>query len=112
MGIAAYNRGNAVISRHLEDKTHPMTRSERYIVERVNSIPAGETQVFTETSVSRFDVFRRDHVLMNQQEKGWASAGLSFASLSGIRRRFALRLVWRDHDEHGPFWLWVREDVR
>jgi len=108
MGIAAYYRGNAKISR---DLATPLTweRSEKLLVEQINSLPAGDVRVFTDTVICRVDPIRKDLVLMHQPEKGWASYGVPFKRLSEIRRKYALKLIWFDRDEHSNFWLWARE---
>lgn len=107
MGIAAYNRGSACISRQL-DAEYPRPSAESEIRDRLNAIPKDPdaTNLF-QGGVVRRDRNRKDWCLMNQKEKGWSSYCIPFASLSDIARRFNIFFIGCGQDEHSFYWEFI-----
>lgn len=98
MGIAAYNRGTAVICRQIdaEQQSHWAR-----VLSDLNDSVTGTERLFA-PAVARFG--SDGHVyLMNKPQDGWASFGYQYRSLREIGREWAVQFTGWGQDAHSLY---------
>lgn len=99
MGVAAYNRGSALIRRQIaaDDRPH-----EFYVLDRLNSLPRGSRKIF-EATVIRPDESGR-WWLMNRKADGWGEYGIPYDSIRELVAVWSIAIVGLGSDRHSFFY--------
>lgn len=87
MGIAAYNRGCAAVSRsiradHHTDEESLKVRNMIEIIDRLNTLPRGTSRLYQPTVIRRGS--KGDWWIMDHPEKGWGSYGYVYMTLAAL----------------------------
>lgn len=106
MGIAAYRRGSAVITRQIEAD---YALAEEYpgaahIRARLDATPAGDVLLFQDTVARPNTGPEGGWLLMNRQKGGYGEYGVPFPTLDAIRRKFAVVFGAFGRDRHSSYW--------
>lgn len=98
MGIAAYNRGTAVLRRQIDAS---LPSSEEILLHDLNAVRKGGIVLFGPTVIRRAE----DGLwwVMNHPEKGWASYGRYYPTLWAIAREYAFDFLGFGQDEHSMY---------
>lgn len=103
MGVAAYNRGSAVVSRQIfgtdEDRRN---NHNAEVIAMLNARPKGTRRPFQAT-VARIDKDGKVW-LMNQPEKGWESFGYRYDGINAILADWCVNVTGIGRDKHSEFY--------
>lgn len=100
MGIAAYNRGSAVLRREIDGRMPDLNME---VLRRLNTYPRGTSRLFQKTVVRSLN---GRWILMNRKESGFASFGYEYASLAALFAEWNVFVTGCGTDAHS-FFYWV-----
>jgi hypothetical protein len=103
MGVAAYNRGSALLAREIREEYIGGRGKDWEVFEDLTglsaSLPGGD---FGAESGIRLDSAGR-FWLMNRLDDGWGEYGVPYSNLREIAKSWRLWFVGWSVDRHGPF---------
>jgi hypothetical protein len=100
MGIAAYNRGSALLSRQIDAEQPGL--DDLFLRELTElSLREATDFLFAVPTVIRLDGGKV--YLMNKQSSGWSSSCQEFAGLRDVARAYQLVFVGTGRDKHSSY---------
>jgi len=101
MGIAAYNRGSALLARRI-DEEQPSHLAR--LLSDLSAYSAKENGVeLLGPTVVRFGPADGEVSIMDRQDGGWRAYAHTYRSLWHLARRWRVAFVGVERDEHGKF---------
>lgn len=105
MGIAAYNRGSAALSRRLDAEQRPATL--RFMAD-VSAFSAEHGRIVPlAPTVIRFAPDRAGVSIMNKQAGGWASYAYNYPSIWSLAKAWRITLTGFGRDAHSAYFTVV-----
>jgi hypothetical protein len=102
MGVAAYNRGSAVISRRITDEEP--SHLARLLADLTRHSEQNDGVVGFAPTVVRFGPAEGEVSIMNRQAGGWGARSYTYRSLWHLARRWGVAFVGGiERDAHGRF---------
>ncbi len=95
MGIAAYNRGTAALSREIDQRLPTMDENKLHDLTDMSK-QRGTINLFQPTVIRRAET--GGWILMNRAEGGWSEHGIPFPTLWAIAKNYRLRFVGYGRD--------------
>lgn len=104
MGIAAYNRGTAALTRSIEQEFgSEKERHNREVIERINNFPKGKLKPFGPVRIE-FDKQRKMWWLMPDTKDRYSRFSWVYADLKSLMNEWSIVVVGYAKDEHGYFY--------